>query len=76
MRKAYKKARWKKLAERVRKRGGFIVFGFKTVKDVSAPDFPFTFEGLQMAVEYLKKQAEGDPDGRYREGYQRSRNGI
>jgi len=56
MRKAYKKARWKRMASRVEKRGGMVIFGFETVKHISIPDFPFTYEGMKNAIDYLKQK--------------------
>lgn len=37
MRKAFRKARWKKKAVRVRKRGGEIFFGFRNLGNIKAP---------------------------------------
>ena len=62
MRKAYKKARWKRMAERVKKRGGMTIFGFKIIHHVKAPDFPFTYEGVLQCIDYLEHKDEQGGD--------------
>ena len=44
------------MASRVEKRGGMVIFGFETVKHISIPDFPFTYEGMKNAIDYLKQK--------------------
>ena len=58
MRKAYKKARWKKMASRVEKRGGMVILGFRKLPNVTVPSFPLTYEGLKAFVDYCKRQEE------------------
>ena len=44
MRKAYRKARWKRMAERARKRGGAVFFCYKKIHHVKVPEEPPTFD--------------------------------
>jgi len=44
MRKAYRKARWKRMVQRARKRGDTVFFGYKTIHHVEAPKKPLTLD--------------------------------
>lgn len=63
MRKAYRKARWKRMAERIRKRGGMVFFYYKKFPNVETPKYPITYSGLVQCLSDLGYEYEGAEDG-------------